>query len=1384
MLSRAIRNFLIDRISLKHYRQPIVLLSLIAVFGFPSITSTTLKATSSCVAQSQPAQEALQADDESAMKYHSALLERPTSGYLYDRFYNAWLKSSTLEELEQFLVEQTNAPQAENSERLLLAFFYAKQGQDVEALKQFRLALQNNPHDVTTLYEMAIVEARALDFESALESLNQTAKANPSAEEKIKIALLRSKLLVQNRQIEAAEKVWDELIKDNPKNLGLIEDLIELQISERLFKQAEGLSERLIALTKDPFQKVVHTLRKGDILQENGSRAEALEVYENTLAKVGVDSWLERDILGRVEQLFRREDNLTGLNRYLEKLTESNQLRVAIRKNQARVLIELGQVDGAIKVHEKIIELTPGSRLNKEAFADLLINANRNDRAAKLLESLATEYPKDAELQIQLAELCHKISAQKRAKAALDKFISLSGNTEGSYLRAARLFEKFDDLDNARGAYQTALQKFPSSGSLKELWADFLFRSDSTDEAVKVWQSLAEGSDRAGLVRLARMLSVRKLNQVAFDMLQARYAEFKLDSIYLGQLCKEAILLEDFSPATVSWATDRVRLAKTSGDVDSILPQAIQIIDAAGANEAVMQSLRDNKKRNAAEICLLVELLERSAKANEAETLARTSFEASKAANQHQDVQILARRRVRLAERRQDWTAASAAAKEAFDLPGGRNPYNAQQLIELYASAGYYKSALKLIPEWKRLSPGSLLPWMTEATLLERAGKMDESIAVLQSATRKFPDDPSLFEKLAANYVSTGQTKDAKRVVWRRYEDSKKLSDKVHWATELARIANFDNTTDQLVKQFEERRQNNPQSVAPLLSLIEVYRPQGYSEEHRNALLELSKLKQDDLALLFEIARLEESGNDWQAAIKTLERASLLDKTNQAKQKIAQVYLNNGKFKEGFAMLLEIADAANSTAVDFEQVFVLMVEQEKFQELVDLAAPILQRFPDNYRIGYLVAIANEELNNLDVAKSQFLKLLRIDRQSLPSGARGYSGFIAGRTVRELLPQNAIDLVDLLWERPYFVYYYKNAPQSGLPSEVRLPTDLNSCRADSLCHLVKIAQRLPRSKRADLQEQLESLGVEDFKILTTNPKQDRFLKDGRTLLKIDPDSKAALALAVVETKKGRLPEAAYLKAIDTFKESSPALSLLAISKLDQTKTQTKELLTEAVNRLTTMQEPDWPLFKAISLVARDSLKDTKHQQTLHQVLLDWYPKFSTSPSTSRRSFSLITSCFRDNELLLIEILNQELGRIKKYRAQQPSSVRYRPLYSTNSVSLLPYFPPTNLFLIPKYVQKKLPSSPSSFKVANAAKDPVMKALIQLKFLSKQDRLEGKENAAQLPDRKWVIDQLLESAPTDIDAWYLAGALAVSEKRWNDAATSFEQMSRLPAAASRS
>jgi len=230
---------------------------------------------------------------EKALKYHALLVTRPEPGYLFDRFYNTWLDESTVDSLEAFLLKRVETSN-ETGDRLLLAFFYAKKGDDVTALEQFRKALEHNPASAATWYHKALVEARTLDFDMAIADLNKAREQSPDEKLAVQVDKQLGKLLARNRQTAEALKVWQLLLAANPADEELCEDLIELHIDEGLFKEAAELAEQLVGRTKDEYLAVTRRLRLGDIHHRAGDRAKAVEVYTTALEAVGSESWLER----------------------------------------------------------------------------------------------------------------------------------------------------------------------------------------------------------------------------------------------------------------------------------------------------------------------------------------------------------------------------------------------------------------------------------------------------------------------------------------------------------------------------------------------------------------------------------------------------------------------------------------------------------------------------------------------------------------------------------------------------------------------------------------------------------------------------------------------------------------------------------------------------------------------------------------------------------------------------------------------------------------------------------------------------------------------------------------------------------------------------------
>ena len=131
-----------------------------------------------------------------AERYLSLLAQRPGNEPLFDRFYEAWLDSSTPEGLERFLKEQLDS-QPSPAKRLLLAFYYARQGRDAESLDLFSQAAEGDPLNGELLFLQAQAKLNTFDLEGAIADLERVRSLETPPDLADKSARLLGKLYLR-----------------------------------------------------------------------------------------------------------------------------------------------------------------------------------------------------------------------------------------------------------------------------------------------------------------------------------------------------------------------------------------------------------------------------------------------------------------------------------------------------------------------------------------------------------------------------------------------------------------------------------------------------------------------------------------------------------------------------------------------------------------------------------------------------------------------------------------------------------------------------------------------------------------------------------------------------------------------------------------------------------------------------------------------------------------------------------------------------------------------------------------------------------------------------------------------------------------------------------
>ncbi|WP_184204770.1 tetratricopeptide repeat protein [Prosthecobacter dejongeii] len=1095
-----------------------------------------------------------------ARRYHEMLLRRPQAGTLFDRFHDTWLESAPADSLLSFLQQRSKQPEAKAADHRLLALLHARRGQDTEALKALEAALKLSPKDPDAWLEKARMQARVSDFEGALQSLKAAAEANPGEQLRIDIARQQGRALLRLNRTPEALQTWLDLAKQHPEDLDLTEDIVELMAEEGLYIEAATEAKKLVEKTRDPSEKLARQLRLGDLLLRAEKRDEALSVLEAALSQSGQDSWVEADVLSRLDEVFRREDDLEGLKKRLETLSTTQAQRVNLGIAYARVLGELGEADAAATLFLEWLARNPGRRDLQEAYIALLEDLDRIPEAATQAQILAKQHPEDKELLIRLASLQERQKDLPAAQATLASYLEKSAVNglapENDHLRVARLFENWGLKEAAKSAYEKLVSAHPQSVSAQEGLAHYLHRSGDDAAALLIWKGLVQKGDLEDILRAGQALLAHGQAKEAQALLVTREKDHATQPRYLGLLTQLALTNKESAKA-VLWARARLALTGEASGLQEAVKLAHQAIRDAEAAPTIIAELQKQPSLTIPDRCLLAELLEEAGQSAAAET----ALQAPQATPAQQ--LMLGTQHVRLLEQRQEWKRAAEVLAQVMQLPGGMTSDRAQQLARLHRRTGAFDEALTALAEWKKISPGAVQPWLEESSILMEQGKQTAALDVLRAASRKFSEDKEILSTLASALASAGKMEEARIAYMALYEETEDPVARLRFLTPLAQMTQYAGTLPRLIEDFQQRQRQNRASPLPWLALATLHAATNNDEERRRCLYEASRLRPRDLALLSEIARIEEENGLYAEALKTLNAAASLDSTPTTRQKIASLMISNGDEEAGYRLMFELAGVATADARAIETMADTLCEHGQWERAIELLTPLLPRFPKDYRLHYLHAVALEEEGRQGEAIGAFVHLLSLHEElpevlAAPPSAtqqpQSYSAQLPN------LPEGTAEWMQLPHvshtayqhrqkQRGSWGYGFMqvNRPTTpGLPSGwVQQPENVTNLSAMALYHLIQIGQGMKEEERSGLVKHLEVAGIREPALLLEVPMYEGQLSIPPDLLEAHPEHQALHALWLLHLNQfpgDFLPE--LKRCVALFKDSYPMLAFQA------------------------------------------------------------------------------------------------------------------------------------------------------------------------------------------------------------------------------------------------
>jgi tetratricopeptide (TPR) repeat protein len=570
----------------------------------------------------------------------------------------------------------------------------------------------------------------------AIDMYRQAMKLDPSSSY---IGEELADFYVHASQFDSAVKLAEELIKANPNNTaahkilarvyaGKIGDPDQGRIDQAMLKSALTEYQNIIRIDPKDTESLSMVARL-DRIAHDGEGAE--KAYKAMLAIDPNDD----DALTGLATVYSERGDIAGAITVLQQAAEQNPDATKVT-TLAELYEQDNQFSKAADLWKQALPLTNDNVTVRKHYAVMLEKSGRTDEALKAVQDLATDDPKNPELQMELAQIYERKRDFPNAHAALAKVAAVNNSP------AVRMAEA--ELLGAEGKPLEAVTIIEGvlSQTKKAQYTD-----QEKADRIDTLSTLSQRQKEAGRTQdaIATLRQISDLQPAAAPKVEVRVVELLMAS-------------KDFKGARA--AADSV-LKKYPSDRTVQLEHA-SVLSQLGEFDASLKEFRalpDSGKDR--DILLFISTVQEKAKryADEVKTL--DSAEA--VSTTEPEKQAITFRRGAMFERQKNFDAAEQQFRKVISA----DPKNAEAMNYL----GYMfadrnvrlDEAYQLITKALDIDPGNGAFLDSLGWVHFRQNKLDLAAEDLRKAldTEGVGDDPTVHDHLAEVYFRQGKVKEA-----------------------------------------------------------------------------------------------------------------------------------------------------------------------------------------------------------------------------------------------------------------------------------------------------------------------------------------------------------------------------------------------------------------------------------------------------------------------------------------------------------------------------------------------------------------------------------------------------------------------------------------------
>ncbi|MEX1118097.1 MAG: tetratricopeptide repeat protein [Terrimicrobiaceae bacterium] len=904
-----------------------------------------------------------------ADRYEQMLVRSPQPGMGFDKVVEWYASGGGGLEILQKRWETATTENPDDAGRyLILRGLLAERLRATEEARAFYVEAMTQPGDpVAAAKFLAALETTEGRFPQAAAAYNQALKAEalPSI---VRMELMRSLALLYQRSFDhkKAGEIWKEAILAFPGDPYVLEEAGEafLEVGDY-----EGAREAFTALQKrserDPFRRVAASLRLARTSELEGKTDEAVKTYELALEETSPGSWINREVRARIEELFRRKDDLPGLLAYYERRTAAVPGDYEAMASQAAVLADLGKGEESLARLQEACNLAPGeTRLRFQLIRQLESQVRVSEAIAEAKE-LAKPAEASPEILTLLGELLWRTEDPTSRAEAIQTWKRLAPPDSKDPSRIAMLAE----ILSAKGEAEAALTEWnrlveitPTASDARQKIARHHLEKGDKEAAKSSLTGLIEG-DRAtpeNYLTLARLFSVLEFTEDSQSTIAEARVKFPTDSELLNFAWKQA--LESENAASVEALLPEV-WAATENEffAEDTIKRYAAFLEASGASEKTIKTLSENTEKSELQSSVLLAL----ALATPNREVAAMALESLKFKSEP----------IRFARASSNFAMTFGTPEEqvaSLRAVAAADPRLAMESLKsaakILADSGKPEEALETISDLIDRSPADGSLYVLYADLAARSGRFDDATGRLQEGIRHVEDPSSLRLQLAMFLQVQGRTQDAAKALQEAFEAETQNSKRTEIFRRQIELAMQAGTLDDLVASLRAKQAREEGGSRYGAYLAEIFIMQ---DDYLSASEELAKTlgrNPDDPAAVSKLLDLAERGGDQDEALRLAARLAEIEPSNENRAGLIQRLFQSNEPERGLTEFQAIRGEVLKDPASWGTILMALRRAGFVEESNAVIAEIAAAKSDDPQI--LLEIANQHLATLNFEKAE------------------------------------------------------------------------------------------------------------------------------------------------------------------------------------------------------------------------------------------------------------------------------------------------------------------------------------------------------------------------------------------------------------------------------